>query len=156
MIKVPRITKICTKTPNKIHVIRQKEILKQNWWSLGPHQDRYYSSYLDGKHYIYSFTTFECATKCLQFLQEYQLKYNKYPDLDKPVLNKEKSKEIYVEPDTIGSLKNRCLMNGIGLFLINDCDYSRFNLEISGVDVLENVSLDKTDHLEHLNYLMEM
>jgi hypothetical protein len=138
------------KDMNMVHIIRKKE-LKQ--------ADTYYTSVLQNKHYIYSFTNTETAKKCVQFLKHYRLKNNKYPDVygnngyeeighKQPILEN----DIYIDIDIISALKTRCIDNNIGLMAINEFDYiyldfflnqrNVFNLSISGVDLLEGEVVD--------------
>ena len=153
------------KDMNIVHIIRKNDLTL-------PHT--YYSSVLQNKHYIYSFTSNETAKKCVNFLKHYRLKNNKYPDVygnnheliledcKQPILEN----DIYIDIDTISSLKTRCMINNIGLIAINEFDYiyldfflnqrNVFNLNISGIDLLEGEEIDYNKQLEHLKYLIKI
>lgn len=161
---------------NIITVIRKRQLTKpqKSWWVQGPHQDRYYSSYILKKHYIYSFKNPEVAKKCVKFLNEYKFKYNRYPDLsndnNKISTNNDEDSEIYIDSDIQMSLKYRCSVNNIGLMYIEHFDYkfskespysilggnNYYNLDISGVDLLEDDIFNNKRQIEHYEYLLDL
>ena len=63
------------------------------------------------------------------------------------------------------TLKKKCILNGIGLIGISEFGYTYldtffgqknvFNLSISAVDLLADVSLDNQEQIENLNYLLD-
>ena len=166
------------KQDNIIHVIRKTNIssIQKSWWSPRTREDNYYSSFLQDKHFIYSFTDSESAKRCLEFLNEYKSKYNGYPDLHKNKFTENNTNNftepivdndiVYIEQDILMSLKYRCQVNNASLLLINKFDYTFsdtflihrnfFDLNISGIDILENEPINYDVQVEHYNYLIEM
>jgi hypothetical protein len=63
------------------------------------------------------------------------------------------------------TLKKKCLINGVGLIGISHFDYNFidsffkqknvFNLSISAVDLLDDISIGKAEQVDHLNYLLD-
>ena len=173
MIKTPNNFKTHVKNRrgiNIVNVIRKKEFIhpQQNWWKPGKIEDTYYSSVLEDRHYIYAFTRQTAAERCFQFLKYYRLKNNKYPDLygkNETSLYTTQEEDIYIDSDTIHALKERCLVNNIGLLAIHEFDYTFvdyylgqrnvFDLSFSAVDMLEDEILDHEKQIEHFNYLMD-
>ena len=157
------------KQSNIIYIIRKKKLKYMNWWELpGVDTDTYYSGVLHGKQHICSFVDETAAKNCLSFLKKYKVLNNTYPNpYEKDIsLSKKDNGDIYIDIDTIFSLKTRCLLNNIGLMGISTFEYTFcetfldkknvFNLTISGIDLLEEQELDNTTQIDHLNYLMEL
>jgi hypothetical protein len=161
------------KQPKILKVIRKVEPATNGmgpWWSMAPKDDRYYSSMLNDKQYIYSFLTPASAENCLSFLKKFKEVNKRYPDLSDERLKIRKPNQsdfnIYIQDETIWSLKERCLCNNIGLVGITFFEYTYvdsflgqknvFNLSISAIDLLENESLDKEGQIEHFNYLLDI
>ena len=170
MAKTPkaRLQNFRTKNPTVVNIIRNTQNKNSNWWLGKPGEDRYYSSFIENKHYIYSFTNPESARKCLQFLKEYNAKYGFYPDLYGDTSGcKPPNGEIYIDAEILDSLSYRCMVNSASLFGISEFDYTFvdsfmgqknvFNLSISGIDLLEqnDNQFDKDLQIEHFNYLMD-
>jgi hypothetical protein len=159
---------------NIVNVIKKKEFLhpQKNWWKIGnPNitDDKYYSSILEDKHYLYAFTKLSAAERCYEFLNYYRTKNNKYPDLygeNNSDLYEVEPEDIYIESDTAHSLKHRCMVNNIGLLGINEFDYTCldyylgkrnvFNLTFSAVDLLEDEVVDYKKQIQHYNNLFEI
>ena len=154
-----------------VTVIRKRQLTKpsQSWWSHGPNQDRYYSSYLQDKHYLYVFQDNEVTKKCLQFLKTYNIKYDRYPDLsnnDSICSNNDETSEIYIDSEILMSLMYRCTVNNIGLFRVDHFDYqfnnsilgkgSSYNIDISGLDLIEDEELNINRQIKHYKYLMDL
>ena len=181
MINTPNNFKTYVKNKrdlNIIHVIRKRDIKdpQKSWWNHEKGQDKYYSGFLQEKHYLYSFTEQHSAEKCLEFLKYYNLKNNKYPDLlgnderifniYKSVIHEDSYDDIYIDKFTVQSLKMRCMLNNIGLLAINEFDYifadfflgqrNVFNLSMSAVDLLEDEKYNRGKQVEHYNYLLDI
>ena len=162
-----------------VKLIRKRNFAKpqKSWWVRGPYEDNYYSSYLDNKHYIYSFKNNEAATKCTKFLNEYKFRYNKYPDLvDENYIssdmnnstNNDDINDIYIDMDILSSIKYRCIVNNIGLLCIEHFDYQFikssfglgkgkfYNLDISGIDMMEDEELDLERQIRHYDDLLNL
>jgi hypothetical protein len=155
------------KKPNILHVIRKKPFLKQSsWWSLEKENDRYYSSILNDKRHIYSFLDSGSSKNCLSFLQKYKQVNNRYPELNCLLSKEEEQGEIYIEQETIYALRTRCLLNNIGLIGISSFEYTFyekylsqknvFNISMSAIDLLENESVLPIEHIDNLNYLLDI
>jgi len=153
--------------PVKIKVIRKKDNYQKSWWSLNLVQDKYYSSLINDKHYIYSFTDEDVAEKCKNFIEHYKKINNRYPDLSNSIINDPSDNfDIYLEDEILESMKERCLINGIGLINIIYFNYTYsktflqynnvFNLNISAIDILENETYDYNRQIDNLNYLFEI
>lgn len=166
-VKLTKINKSITK-PCLVQVILKKDIYKPRsaWWCPEKNCDTYYSSFLNKKQYIYSFLDMSSCHRCYSFLEKYKQINGVYPDLH---INKKPSKQqeegdIYIENDTIDSLKERCKLNRIGLIGITHFNYTHyatflgksdvFNLTISAIDLLEN-SQETINEIDHLNYLLD-
>ena len=174
MINTPNNFKTYVKNKrdlNIVHVIRKRDLKdpQKSWWTHENGEDKYYSSFLQEKHYLYSFTEQHSAERCLAFLKYYNLKNNKYPDLfenDEGVFHGKETDDIYIDSDFVGSLKMRCMLNNIGLLAINEFDYTFvdfflgrrnvFNLSISAVDLLEDEKINRAKQVEHYNYLLDI
>jgi hypothetical protein len=170
MINAPTNFKTYSKVkkPPIINVIRRKEILEapSSWWSP---EHRYYSGLFNEKQYIYSFLSKEPANKCIEFLEKYKQVNKRYPDIHgmNTKINKCDDFEfsIYIDKETLISLKHRCLVNGVGLIGISYFDYTFidsflgqknvFNLSMSAIDLLEDESVDNIEQIENLNYLFD-
>jgi hypothetical protein len=162
--------------PKTIKVIRKKEKLYSkngittyvpSWWSPKYGHDKYYSSILDDKQYIYSFLDTTSSENCLSFLLKHKEIYNRYPDLHSSELfrNNEDCDPIYIDTENYSLMAQRCLINNISLIGISNFEYTFyeryldkknvFNVNISAVDLLENQILDTTEQVENLNYLLD-
>ena len=151
---------------SKIKVIRKKDNCQKSWWSPSSGQDKYYSSVFNDKQYIYSFTDQSVAEKCKNFIEHYKSVNNRYPTLSNSIINDPSDNfDIYLEDEIIELMKERCLLNGIGLINIIDFDYTYsktfldynnvFNLNISAIDLLENEICNQERHIDNLNYLLD-
>ena len=152
--------------PSKIKVIRKKSNYQKSWWSLALTQDKYYSSIINDKHYIYSFIDENIAEKCKKFIEHYKTINNRYPDLSNSIINDPSDNfDIYIEDEILELMKERCLINGIGLINIIDFNYTYsktflqsknvFNLNIFAVNLLENEIYDQNRQIDNLNYLLD-
>jgi len=170
MIKIPNNVIKYSKVnhPNQIKVIKQRRNkIEKDLWCTIERTDKYYSSIFNDKHYIYAFFNETSANKCYLFLEHYKKINNKYPDLHgkKYVRDVSDISQIYVCNDSVYLLKRECLLNGIGLIGINNFDYTFidsffgqrnvFNLSISAIDLLDNETVNETDQIENLNYLLD-
>jgi hypothetical protein len=155
------------KKPNILYVIlKRKNGNISSWWSPEKENDKYYSSVLDDKRHIYSFLELKSARNCLSFLQKYKQVNNTYPELHSLLLKKEEDDEIYTQQETIYSLTTRCLLNNIGLMGISSFEYTFyekylsqknvFNISMSAIDLLENESISQIEHIDNLNYLLDI
>jgi hypothetical protein len=155
------------KKPNVLHVIRKRVNLDvSSWWSSEKENDKYYSSILNDKRYIYSFFDLQSSKNCLSFLQKYKQVNNTYPELHSLLKRDDEPGEIYIDTETIYALTTRSLLNNIGLIGISSFDYTFyekylskknvFNISISAVDLLENESISETEHIDNLNYLLDI
>jgi hypothetical protein len=155
--------------PNILTVIRKRnEVTKYvSWWTPEKNKDTYYSSVLNDKQCIYSFLNTKSAYDCIEFLKSYKKINDTYPGLyplNEPG-NIKDSGEVYLETDTLYSLRNNCLLNSIGLVGIHSFDYTFyqsylgkknvFNLSISAVDLLEDEEIVTKKQINHLNYLLD-
>ena len=156
---------------NILNVIRKKEFInpQQNWWKPGKIEDTYYSNILEDRHYLYAFTQQTSAERCLEFLKYYRLKNNSYPSLygnSDSTLYPGQREDIYIDIESLYSLKERCLVNNIGLLAIHEFDYTFldyylgkrnvFDLSFSAVDLLEDEVIEYDKQIEHFNYLAEL
>ena len=156
-----------------VNIIRKRQVVKpqKTWWVRGPYEDKYYSSYLQNKHYIYSFQNNEVAKKCFQFLNEYKFRYNKFPDLcdetySRNIINNDDINDIYIDTDVLTSIIYRCSVNNIGLMCIENFDYQfinsplgkgRFyNLDISGIDIIDNEEINLERQIKHYEELIKL
>ena len=165
--KIGQIKKQKIIRPNKIKVIRKKEIY--SWWSLTKEHDKYFSSTLQGKQYIYSFNSFQTAEKCKKFINDYKQVNGVYPDASSnnaPTIIE--FFEIDIEDEIFDLMKERCLINGVGLLFITDLEYTfdtieedntsddpPFNLKIYGMDLLKNEEIENERIIDNLNYLLD-
>ena len=72
---------------------------------------------------------------------------------------------IYIDDEFYGGMKQRCLLNGIGLIGVTEFDYTYtersmgkkniFNLNISAIDLLEDERFEKIEQIDNLNYLLD-
>jgi len=158
--------------PPKVYFIRQKYVAQNyTYWTKSENvPDTYYSNVLEERHFIYSFLNKNAVHNCYAFLKKFKEVKGSYPDLydNNSMINLQKAKlnsEIYIDTDTLYSVKYRCLLNNIGLFGITDFDYDYlgtflnqkdvFNLSVSGIDLLEGEELDYPTKIDHLNYLLD-
>jgi len=174
MIKTPGpvFTNTKTELPKIIKVIRKKEIFNDSiWWSPKHGKDKFYSSIINEKQYIYSFLSATAANKCHSFLKKYKEINGKYPDLNgsqsKLKLSKVEDDNfiIYIDEEFLEGLKQRCLLNGVGLIGVSNFEYTFiesllnkknvFNLSISAVDLLENENINCDKQIDNLNYLLD-
>jgi len=171
MIQNPTNLKRCANPPkpNLVKVIRQRYLNEssKNWWDI--ENNNYYSSLLYDKHCIYSFLTHHSAENCLNFLEEYKKKNKFYPGLNPysklNKINNTTDTSIYIDYERTDALKQRCLINGVGLIGISEFEYNFvksfvsakniFNLHLSAVDLLENEECEIIEHIDNLNYLLE-
>lgn len=156
------------KIPNVLQVIRKKNQFKPTesyWLNTQLDKDTYYSNILEDKLYLYAFLNDRSAKQCYSFLQKYKAIYGEYPsttELKQPTKFGENG-EIYIDTDTAYSLSYRGLLNNIGIMGITTFEYTYcetflerknvFNLTVSGVDLLEDETIDSTTMKNHLNYL---
>ena len=167
MIKTPNsfLIKSKVKEPMIIKVIKKKE-LYNTWWS--PDKNKYYSSLLNDKQFIYSFLNERSADNCLNFIKKYKKLNGIYPNLTENSNNNTCSlpdDELFIDDELLKGLKSRCLINNIGLIGISHFDYTFidsffgkknvFNLNISAVDLLENEEIDIDHQVDNLNYLLD-
>ena len=147
--------------PRVIKVIKEKH--KASWWKPQPGHDKFYSSMLDDKQYIYSFLDSEAAVNCCSFLEKYREVHKRYPTLleSKTVKynNDPSDYSIYLEDETLESLKIKCLLNGIGLMGITSFKYTclnnSFDLNISSINLLESEEVSISEQIDNLNYLLD-
>ena len=152
------------KEPNTLKLIRKRTRLDISWWKAD--ENIYYSSVFNQKQSIYSFLTTESAQKFIQFLQKYKNIHNEYPspyNTSKATKYVDDTEHIYVEEQTIYSLKHSCLLNGIGLVGISSFDYifidsyfgqkNFFDLYMSGVDLLQDQEIDNNQKIANLIHL---
>ena len=164
MIKTPK--KIGIKHQNLIKLIKTTPP-RHSWWLPGTKPEMYYSSLLNDKHFIYSFLNEKSAERCVCFLNKYKQINNDYPNInvnDKLTKNYTSDLEIYIEDESIHSIKYKCSVNNANLAGITYFDYTFvdsflgkknvFNLSISAVDLLENEKYDKEKQILHFNYLL--
>jgi len=154
-----------------VNTIRKRQVVRsqKSWWVRGPYEDKYYSSYLQNKHYIYSFQNNEAAKKCYQFLNEYKFRYNTYPDLSQEphntgIVNTDEISDIYIDTDILTSIKYKCSVNNIGLMCIEHFDYQFinsslgkgrfFNLDISGIDIIDDEEINLERQIKHYEELL--
>jgi len=176
MINIPqnfKTSSVAIKPPKIVKVIRKKQnnFPETPWWSPTHDSDRYYSSMLNDKQYIYSFLTPSSALNCFNFLKKFKEINKRYPDLSDGTKIRVKDTmqnnfDIYMHDETIWAIKDKCLTNNIGLVGITYFDYTFvesflgqknvFNLSISAVDLLENETIDKEKQIEHFNYLLDI
>ena len=158
------------KIPNVLHVIRKKNRLKphvETYWSNQEiDKDTYYSNILEDKLYLYAFLNDRSAQRCYSFLQKYNIINGRYPSANESdkISNFQESGEIYIDTDTCYSLSYRGLLNNIGVMGITTFEYTYcetflekknvFNLTVSGIDLLEDETIDTTTQVNHLNYLL--
>jgi len=170
MISIPTniMTYARSKRPPFVKIIKQrKSESEKSIWCSPDQSDKIYSSMFNGKQYIYSFLTTESSKTCFQFLKKYREVNGRYPDLHgsqnlKDISN---TNSIYIDDENLIALKNKCLVNGIGLIGISQFGYTYidslfgqknvFNLSISAVDLLDDVSINNQEQIEHLNYLLD-
>ena len=172
MIKTsgPIFTNTKTERPKIIKVIRKKEVFNDSiWWSPRHGKDKFYSSIVNEKQYIYSFLSTTAANRCYAFLKKYKEVNGRYPDLNgsHSKLNKNTDENclVYIDEEYLEGLKQRCLLNGIGLIGISNFEYTFidhfltkknvFNLNVSAVDLLENENINCDQQIDNLNYLLD-
>ena len=169
MINIPSTfkTAVNPRRPPFIKVIKQRVPPREDtiWYSSD--QSKIYSGIFNEKQYIYSFLTLESAKRCFEFLKKYNEVNGHYPDLHgKKYIKDISGKEsIYIDDEKLFTLKKKCLINGVGLIGISHFDYTFidsffkqknvFNLSISAVDLLDDISLGKAEQVDHLNYLLD-
>ena len=147
--------------PRMIKVIKEKQ--KASWWKPQPGYEKFYSSMLDDKQYIYSFLDSEAAVNCCSFLEKYREVHKRYPALlDSKTVKYNKNPSdysIYLEDETLESLKIKCLLNGIGLIGITSFNYTClnkfFDLNISSINLLESEEVSISEQIDNLNYLLD-
>jgi len=154
MIKIPL-------KPATVKVIKQG--LQRNWWMDDHSKDNYYSDVINNKHHIYSFLSIDQAERCTHFLKNYKKVNGWYPNVEniKPIKRIERCNEIFVEDEPFNLMKDRCLLNGIGLICITHFNYTYskinqqnvFNINMHGIDVLENETVDRDKLVTHLSSL---
>ena len=72
---------------------------------------------------------------------------------------------VYIDEEYLEGLKQRCLLNGIGLIGISNFEYTFidhfltkknvFNLNVSAIDLLENENINCDQQIDNLNYLLD-
>jgi hypothetical protein len=157
MIKIPSNSI----KPVTVKVIKQG--LQRNWWMEDHSNDNYYSGLIKDKQNIYSFLSIRDAERCTQFLKKYKQVNGWYPNIEniKPIKRIERCNEIFLEDEPFVLMKDRCLLNGIGLICITYFNYTYFkvnqqnvfNIKMYGTDVLENESVDRDQLVTHLDSL---
>ena len=130
-------------------------------------KELYYSRMINDKQCIFSFLNVESSKNCLSFLEKYKKIHKKYPcpEQYKNTSPLENEFACYIDNKPIAVLKNRCLLNNIGLIGINYFDYTFydnfageknvFNVNISSVDLLTNEKITVEDQIDQLNYLLD-
>jgi hypothetical protein len=147
--------------PKLVKVIRKKDIVKTSIWTIPePGRDKFYSSILDDRQYIYSFLNSRSSKNCYTFLKKYKEVNGFYPDLRKNTLKKiDENFIIYIDDEFYEGLKQRCLLNGVGLIGISNFEYTFseniFNLHMSAVDLLKNENINCDQQIDNLNYLLD-
>jgi len=152
------ISKLKVNKISRIHVIKAKNFSENN--------SKYYTSLLgDDKQYMYSFFQYEMSVKCLDFLNKYKKQHNKYPDLsyNNNIKQVNYDYDCYINEENLDDLKDRCLLNNLGLIGINTFDFSfsdrfltsknDFNLSISAIDLLEDEKIDEERLINNLNMI---
>jgi len=156
------------KRPPFVKIIKQRKTIgERTIWCSPEYTDKMYSSMFNDKQYIYSFLTPEASKICYQFLKKYREVNGGYPDLHgkKNLKNVSCDESIYIDDENLQTLKKKCILNGIGLIGISEFSYvyldtffgqkNVFNLSISAVDLLADVSFDNQEQIENLNYLLD-
>jgi len=109
---------------------------------------RYYTGYLDNKHYLYSFINNTAADECAYFLGTYKSRYGRFPDINeskyieirdplifelnrKPLLSIIEE-ELIVSDENTDDLIEMCSDIGLGLLLIHNFD---FKLSSKRIDI---------------------
>lgn len=168
---------VLSKTPNIniVKVIRKKKVYngEQSWWAPKLETDKYYSSILNEKHYIYSFLNSYAARNCYSFLHKFKEVNKKYPE---NIINtKENVKEnnenvqpncIYIEDESLEKLKRQCALNGIYLLGISKFEYTYeesgylkkniFNITMEASELKTDKEFSYIDQINNLNYLLDL
>ena len=110
------------KKPQTIKLIKQK-----SWWEYD--KEKYYSGMFRDKHCIYSFFDNSHAENCMRHLNN----------------------DSFISTEPFESIKNRCLVNGIGLIGI-----TYFGNKISAVDLLEHEKVEIHKVLNNLEILYHL
>ena len=158
------------KVPAVLRVIKKKDPEPSPWWSPYINRDTYYSGVFNDQQYIYSFFNEHSAERCISFLKHYKKIHGHYPTLTKSSLHVKRMSNyllcnIQSEEETVFSLKERCLTNGIGLIGIVNFDYSFidsffgsknvFNLHLSAINLLEDSEPDLEKQVDNLNFILD-
>ena len=171
MINVPNniMTYAKPKRPHFVKIIKQRKQLEENSiWCSPEYSDKIYSSMFNDKQFIYSFLTSDASKSCFHFLKKYHEINGTYPDLHGKKNYKDiscKDESIYIEDECLSTLKKKCILNSVGLIGISHFGYTYlesffgqknvFNLSISAIDLLDDVSCDNHEQIENLNYLLD-
>jgi hypothetical protein len=121
---------------------------------------RYYSSFIKGRQYIYSFIHDEPLRNCAEFISEYKRYYKKYPPIDNLLLRRQTRREkydnVHVEVADTEVLQRHCLMYNVGLVAIEKFEYSfgngLFDVDISADSILPHINIKERKNL--LNYAL--
>ena len=166
---------VLPKAPNLVKVIRKKELYngEHSWWAPKLETDKYYSSILNEKHFIYSFLTSYAARNCYSFLNKYKEVNKKYPENElNNTLSTSKdqlqnvtstSSGIYIEDESFEKLKRQCRLNGISLLGITKFEYTYedsvylkkniFDITMEASEIISE-DISYADQIKNLNYLL--
>ena len=166
MIKMSNVfTKTPIKKPSILRVILKSKS-QESWWNSKINNSEYYSSIIEDKQYIYSFLNEHSANKCIEFLYKYKKVNGNFPNLTGNVISTNfPNYDIHVDIESLYGLKERCLLNNIGLIGIVSFEYSFinhvfnkknvFDLNISAIDMLENENQNSIELIDNLNYILD-
>ncbi len=123
----------------------------------------YYSDIIDGKHYIYGFTNNRTALKCIEFIQYYKKRHNRFPCTErtyalKYVKNME-TEPLYIEKSLTDDIVFDCLVNGLHVMSISEFDYTKdFNEEVSltGQDLTSEMTVPEYEVVKNLDYIFSL
>jgi hypothetical protein len=128
------------KVPDIINIISLRNTKKNN---------TYFTSVINNKQSILSFSTNYHAKECAYFIQIYRNTYGHYPVLNnekeyisvkKKIKHKDIKGEIIVEPEKSTDLFRKCSLTNLGLVLIHN-----FNYDLSSNDYEVNFSAQEID-----------
>lgn len=121
---------------------------------------KYYSSFLDGRQYIYSFIKNEPLRNCQRFISDYKRIHSTFPPADTSYINvptrSENSDYIYVDTEDTEELQRTCLIYNAGLVAIESFEYvsggDAFDVKISAAEILPYI--DHSEQVELLHYAL--
>ena len=133
-------------------------------------QKRYYTTHINGKQSVFSFTNTASANECVKFLNRYRQRYSGFPTINMdryiPSPNNQNKKikdnilhlSLRISTEHTETLIEKCGMSGLGLILISSFDFIEYPDNINCNFTGESVPIysEPVYSLDSLNELLNI